>query len=172
MRIIRNVLRTTLSMTGTAYILCAAIVAGLSWLATDLVASTYHWNISSVPMEKGALATSLGVSLNEPIVIVVHPSNPVDNLSIRQLARIYSGEVTEWTSGELITAINRPIESDVRRRFYHFVLNTTPTQKFSRLGRRSHSKPSGWIPRDRLLGLWEGTRGRSRIAMHVAQIRP
>jgi ABC-type phosphate transport system substrate-binding protein len=117
-----------------AYILCLLLIAGLSCVAADLSASTYHWNMSSAPVKKGAEVFPLDFPLEEPIVVVVNKSNPVDSLTLRQLARIYSGEVTEWPNGEPITVLNRPIFSDVRQRFYRFVLNAPPTQKFFQTG--------------------------------------
>jgi phosphate transport system substrate-binding protein len=76
----------------------------------------------------------LAVAQGDPIVLIVNKNNPVESLTIRDLARFYSGEVTEWPSGESIVAINRPIESDIRRRFYRIVLNAPPTQKFFQPG--------------------------------------
>lgn len=115
-------------------ILCAALVAGLSWLAADLAASTYHWNTSVVLVKKQAAAASLAFSAEGTIVLLVNRRSQVDELTVRQLARIYSGEVTEWPNGDAITAINRPIESDIRRGFYRLVLNANPTQKFFQTG--------------------------------------
>lgn len=66
----------------------------------------------------------------EPIVVLVHPSNQTSDLTLGQLARIYRGEVVEWPDGRPITVINRPIESDVRARFYQIVLGVKPTQPF------------------------------------------
>jgi ABC-type phosphate transport system substrate-binding protein len=117
-----------------AYILCLLLVTGLSWLAADLSASTYHWNISSAPVKKGAEAIPLDFSRERPIVVVVNRSNSVDSLTIQQLARIYSGEVTEWPNGEAIMVLNRPIWSEIRLRFYQVVLNAKPTQKFFQTG--------------------------------------
>jgi PBP superfamily domain len=70
----------------------------------------------------------------EKIMVVVNKSNPVTSMTVRQLARIYSGEVTEWPSGESITVINRPIQSAIREKFYRLVLHAKPTQKFFHSG--------------------------------------
>ena len=67
---------------------------------------------------------------NEPIVVLVHPSNRTSDLTLGQLARIYRGEVTEWPDGRPITVINRPIQSEVRVRFYQIVLGAKATQPF------------------------------------------
>jgi ABC-type phosphate transport system substrate-binding protein len=66
----------------------------------------------------------------EPIVVLVHPSNRTSDLTLGQLARIYRGEVTEWPDGRPITVINRPIQSEVRARFYQIVLGVKPTHPF------------------------------------------
>jgi phosphate transport system substrate-binding protein len=66
----------------------------------------------------------------EPIVVLVHPSNRTNDLTLGQLARIYRGEVVEWPDGRPITVINRPIQSEVRIRFYHIVLEAKSTQSF------------------------------------------
>jgi ABC-type phosphate transport system substrate-binding protein len=68
------------------------------------------------------------------IVVLVNKGNPVKSLSLRELARIYRGEMTEWPNGEGITAINRPIDSEIRRKFYDVVLDAGPAQKFFKTG--------------------------------------
>jgi phosphate transport system substrate-binding protein len=121
-------------MTRSFYILCLLLIAGLSWPVGDLAASQYHWNNSSTFLENRPAAIPIRLSPDGPILIVVNRNNPVTNLTIRQLARIYSGEVTEWPNGDSIIAINRPIESDIRERFYHYVFNARATQKFFQIG--------------------------------------
>lgn len=121
-------------MTRVSYIICGAIVAGCSGLAVDLAASTYHWGTSFVYVKNSQRAVPLMSEQEGAIVVVVNKDNPIEALTLSQLARIYSGEVTEWPDGKPITAINRPIDSEVRRRFYHIVLHAKPTQKFFQTG--------------------------------------
>lgn len=66
----------------------------------------------------------------ELIVVLVHPGNRTSELTLEQLARIYRGEVTEWPDGRPITVLNRPIQSEIRSRFYQIVLGVKPTQPF------------------------------------------
>jgi ABC-type phosphate transport system substrate-binding protein len=68
------------------------------------------------------------------VLILLNKGNSLQKLSLRQLARIYRGEMTEWPNGEAIMAINRPIDSEVRREFYDVVLNADPAQKFFQTG--------------------------------------
>lgn len=100
-----------MSMISLASVVCRLVVAAALWMAVAPAAAQA-----------------------DPIVLIVSKNNPVESLTTKDLARIYSGEVTEWSSGESITAINRPIESDIRRRFYRIVLNASPAQKFFQSG--------------------------------------
>jgi ABC-type phosphate transport system substrate-binding protein len=68
------------------------------------------------------------------ILVLVNKGNSLQKLTLRQLARIYRGEMTEWPNGEAITAINRPIDSEIRRKFYDVVLDAGPAQKFFQTG--------------------------------------
>jgi phosphate transport system substrate-binding protein len=75
-----------------------------------------------------------GFAADEPIVVVVNKNNPINSLTMRDLARLYSGEVTEWPTGNSVVIINRPFDSDSRTKFYHLVLNAKPTQKYFQTG--------------------------------------
>jgi ABC-type phosphate transport system substrate-binding protein len=97
-----------LSMTRTAFILCGLIVA--------------------------LLQSSAGLAADEPIVVVVNKKNPINSLNLRDLARLYNGEVTEWPSGESAVIINRSFESEIRAQYYRLVLNAKPTQKYFQTG--------------------------------------
>jgi phosphate transport system substrate-binding protein len=66
----------------------------------------------------------------EGIAVVVNRANPVDKLSIAQLARIYKGQQQQWPDGKQIIVVNRPVDSAVRKVFYQKVLASKPTQKF------------------------------------------
>lgn len=91
-------------------ILYGSMALGLCGII-GVFAHTY-WQ-SLPPMEKQAQ--------RPPLVIVINKANPVKDLSLKQLSRIYSGEVTSWPNGVHITAINRPIDSDARDRFFQSV---------------------------------------------------
>ena len=51
-------------------------------------------------------AAEPGVS-NEPLVIVVNRSNPVDDLSFAELRRIFLGNRSHWANGRRITLVMR-----------------------------------------------------------------
>jgi PBP superfamily domain len=121
-------------MTRKVYFVGAVFLLGLWCLVADLAAFNYHWNVSTEQRTERKLPALTQFEQEKPIVVVVNIANSVDDLTVRQLARIYSGEVTEWPNGESITAINRPIESEIRVRFYRQVLKAKPTQKFFQTG--------------------------------------
>ena len=46
------------------------------------------------------------VVANDAIAVVVHPSNPVDHLTLRQISDIYTGKITRWSQ---VGGEDRPI---------------------------------------------------------------
>jgi len=48
----------------------------------------------------------------DALVVIVHPKNPVDTISVRQLQDIYTGKITNWNQ---IGGWDKPIELYVRR---------------------------------------------------------
>ena len=66
----------------------------------------------------------------EGIAVIVNRANPVDSLSLPQLARIYKGQQQYWPDGKQIVLVNRPADSAIRRVFYQEALESKPTQKF------------------------------------------
>ncbi len=66
------------------------------------------------------------------IVVIVHPSNTLSNISSKLLKNIYRGQVSNWSSGEKIKAINQTIDSASRAVFYKKILNTTPETTFKK----------------------------------------
>ena len=67
---------------------------------------------------------------SEPIAVIVNKSNPAVGLTETELARIYRGSKVYWKDGSKIIVINRPIDSDIRWRFYNRALHTSPSTKF------------------------------------------
>ena len=57
------------------------------------VASTVN-RISPTHKEKGYVET---VFCKDPLAVIIHPSCPVDTLSVKQLQGIFSGEITNWS---------------------------------------------------------------------------
>jgi ABC-type phosphate transport system substrate-binding protein len=64
------------------------------------------------------------------IAVIVNKDNPVDTLSLVELARMYRGEREQWPDEQKIIPTNHGMDSDIRRRFYLSVLGVPPTQKF------------------------------------------
>ena len=121
-------------MSRTTIILCLVVASGLVELVAGFAAPTYQWEPQMAFVRQDRPPVPLAFSEEAPVVVLVNQANPVDDLSLRQLARIYAGEVTEWPNGESIVPINRPIHSEIRRRFYQIVLHAPPTTRFFQTG--------------------------------------
>jgi phosphate transport system substrate-binding protein len=91
---------------------------------------------SPIPPDIQAGAASRGIQIKgfpfayDMIVPVVHPSNPVDNLSLDQLAAIYQGTVDSWDavggSPGKIDVVARAPSSGTREVWKQAVLKSTP----------------------------------------------
>jgi phosphate transport system substrate-binding protein len=87
------------------------------------------------PEERGAAARG-GLEIEgyrfakDAIVVVVHPSNPVENLALDDLRRIYEGRIKEWTklggSAAGIEPVIPPAESDVTEFLVERVMGGEP----------------------------------------------
>lgn len=64
------------------------------------------------------------------IAIVIHPDNPVEELKLDQLRKIYSGEIKNWSEvggkDEAIMVVNREEGSGTRTAFSEIVMGETP----------------------------------------------
>jgi phosphate transport system substrate-binding protein len=86
--------------------------------------------------EKDKLQQRKGITAKENVVAwdgiipIVHPSNPVKNLTIAQLKGIYTGKVTDW--GQVggkegkITVVSRDFTSGTHEAWAELVLNNEP----------------------------------------------
>lgn len=79
--------------------------------------------------EEQAGLTVVEIAL-DGIAIVTHPGNPVADLSLEQLKKIYGGEITNWaqvggTNAEIVL-INREEGSGTRGAFSEIVMGETP----------------------------------------------
>jgi len=74
------------------------VFALAAWLQPVAVGSSAHSSDPS-PGEQGAAM--------EPLVIVVNRSNPVNDLSLAELRRIFLGNRSYWTNGRRITLVMR-----------------------------------------------------------------
>lgn len=63
-------------------------------------------------------------------VVIVNKTNPIEAISLGELASIYEGRKAKWSEDSEITAINRPADSPIRADFYRAVLGVEPTKKF------------------------------------------
>lgn len=70
----------------------------------------------------------------EPIAIIVNKSNPIEDIRLERLAKLYNGEDRRWEDGGGIIVVNWPIESEIRKEFYKIVLKSEPSKMFFRLG--------------------------------------
>lgn len=70
---------------------------------------------------------------NEGFVFFVNSDNPVDNLTIEQIQKIYSGEITNWSevggNNEEILAYQRPINSGSQTAMENLVMKDIPLKK-------------------------------------------
>jgi phosphate transport system substrate-binding protein len=64
------------------------------------------------------------------VLAVIHPSNPVENLAIDDLRRIYRNEVTRWSQlggpSLAIVPVIQPVESDITEFFSQAVMGLEP----------------------------------------------
>ncbi len=79
---------------------------------------------------------------NDPIAIVVHKSNPADNVTRAELKWIYSGRKNRWADGQKILVLDRPMESEHRGVFYRVVLGVEPGHEFRAAGSPTAFKPT------------------------------
>jgi phosphate transport system substrate-binding protein len=67
------------------------------------------------------------------IAIIVHPSNPIDNLTLEQVVQVFSGDITTWSDlgGDDIemTAVIRAAGSGTRAAFEGMVMGDTPVSE-------------------------------------------
>ncbi|ACB36610.1 OmpA/MotB domain protein [Leptothrix cholodnii SP-6] len=103
---------------GTARVEVQLHAHGTATAFTDLAAGTADVGMASRPIKKDELAATqaLGdlssagsehVIALDGLAVVVNPANPVQRLSIEQLRRVFSGQVTNWaevggTSGPIV----------------------------------------------------------------------
>jgi phosphate transport system substrate-binding protein len=65
--------------------------------------------IEGHPLERNAYQVPVAW---DALVVIVHPSNPVDTISVRQLQQIYTGKITNWNQ---LGGQNKPIDLYIRR---------------------------------------------------------
>ncbi|OGQ08290.1 MAG: hypothetical protein A2W38_06375 [Deltaproteobacteria bacterium RBG_19FT_COMBO_58_16] len=64
----------------------------------------------------------------EPVAVIVHRDNPVDNLSRQEIERIYINNVLSWPDGMAITIYDLATSDPLRYDFSYKVLDRTPAR--------------------------------------------
>lgn len=80
-------------------------------------------------------------SRSEPIVVVVNASNDITELKKSELSRIYKGQMEYWPDGQRLVVINRPVDLEIRRKFYQLVLGEKPAATFLSSGSPTPFRP-------------------------------
>lgn len=57
------------------------------------------------------------------LVVVVHPSNPADSLSRREVVDLYMGRTQYFADGSLVLRLDQPPDSEARQDFYRGLVN-------------------------------------------------
>lgn len=68
------------------------------------------------------------------IVVIVHKSNPIHDITVQELARIYKGKATKWSDGNKISVVNRESAAPIRSIFYKNILGAKVGDAFSDTG--------------------------------------
>jgi phosphate transport system substrate-binding protein len=80
-------------------------------------------------VENGVFPFSFQIA-NDAVAVVVHPSNPVNDLSLQQLKKIYTGEITNWNEvggKDLeITMVSRDSSSGTFETWEELVMDKEP----------------------------------------------
>jgi len=89
---------------------------------------------SSLPNDPNLWVAPVGL---DALVFIVHPSNPIDQLTLAQIRAIYGGEITNWqeVGGEDadIHVYVREASSESHRELGHLVLGNTPISASARV---------------------------------------
>lgn len=80
-------------------------------------------------VEKGVYPFTFHIA-NDAVAVVVHPSNPIRNLTLGQLREIYTGKITNWKQlggkDAPITAVSRDSSSGTFETWEHIVMHNEP----------------------------------------------
>lgn len=109
---------------------------GISAKVLDAVSSNYRSHSATPDSSAGPT-----VPPGKAVAVVVHKDNPLNNIELSALARIYVGEQATWKSGKNIYVINRDPASTARRIFYRKVLKSDPGRSFTISGMSMMFRP-------------------------------
>lgn len=89
---------------------------------------------SSLPNDPNVWIAPVGL---DALVFIVHPSNPINSLTLAQIRAIYSGQITNWNQlggrdGQ-IAVYSREATSEAHRELAHLVLGNSPSNTSSRV---------------------------------------
>ena len=155
-------------------------IAALLNGTTDLCASSRKIKDKEVvaSQKKGIKPVETAISL-DGIAVVVHPKNPVKELSLEELGRIYTGEYTNWSQvgGEdrPITLLSRESSSGTYVFFQQRVLNKRDYSPKARLMPatssiiQATSDDQGAIG---YVGLGYATKAKERVTMMAIKEKP
>ena len=73
-----------------------------SILATTVLMSTL---LSARPSERAAVEPQSRAGAEDSLALIVNQSNPVENLSLLELRKIFMGEQNHWSDGRRITVV-------------------------------------------------------------------
>jgi ABC-type phosphate transport system substrate-binding protein len=74
------------------------------------------------------LSATSRAAVEEPLLVIVHPSVPVTTLSAYQLEAIFTREQTHWSNGSTIIPFSFPANGEVRELFDRTVLRLDPEE--------------------------------------------
>jgi len=99
--------------------------AGIQAIRTD-AAQVGMSSRELMPGEKDLIAFPI---IYDAIAVIVHPANPLDNLSSEEIRRIFSGQVRNWREvggqSSPITLVSREEGSGTRETFQHLIMGKT-----------------------------------------------
>ncbi|MFZ4825732.1 MAG: substrate-binding domain-containing protein [Phototrophicaceae bacterium] len=93
-----------------------------------------YYLTSSLPNDPTLWVAPVGL---DALVFIVHPSNPINSLTLAQIRGIYNGELTNWSQlgGEdgAITVYIQEVTSEPHRELSHLVLGDSPISSSARV---------------------------------------
>ena len=103
------------------------------------------------------------------VAVVVHPSNPVDTLTLEQIRGMFSGKITNWkeVGGKdvPITLITREEGSGTREAFTQLVMDKDTADKVKKI--KSRYKDPATMPAEDKTAIEELERNKPRITMYT-----
>ena len=67
-------------------------------------------------------------ALAEPLAVIVNKHNPTNDISVKDLARLYNGAMSRWKDGQNILMVHFPKNANIRQDFDRIVFASTNGQ--------------------------------------------